>query len=593
SLDGQLRGIDLDTDLTVLLGSSPNGQSHVYTQALQLLDSLRASPSCNRLAASTLIHSCQSIDGSASEAEESQENLKSIYAAQLAICEIKDAGSRPPGTCEPFLPDRHLQLSRKLTEGSDQHGGAARPLMRKLGPCLQSLESRPQHWTSYSNNRQNAVVMCQAARIYIEKGRFIRLIRVMATRLTNSDNLIKLHESMVGATSGANSALAQAVTAAKEALMKQEEYGKEVKRFQQQVMQDLEASKAETQSYLGNLLKHVESALQSATKQFSGKMKIIEKEADNVGEALSSHATEAKELKSNIGRLFQQAVEGSAELAATQAKQWDATSSSAVELQNSLQSLREQEVHSLLGAFDSIHNQLRASNELVAVMYSRQNEMDKRLLNLDKSFASLESTAAALHATQTADAESQLRLHNQVQIGLQVAQGILTDITASAATLQATVHDTSSKVTNMVAFGGFSSMVLNWGWSLIMIFLLYQFHPKLGGYAAVVLGKGSTSSYRLSYLTIVGMFLLTSISGPPPFISHLHPAATYNIFGLSVPIDRAYHVVLWLLGFAGIALVFRLSPRLQCLTQTVSCRAKACLPFGMTSPGRAHHSWKI
>lgn len=65
-----------------------------------------------------------------------------------------------------------------------------------------------------------------------------------------------------------------------------------------------------------------------------------------------------KELKSNIGKVFQQTVEGSAELAATQAKQWDATLSSSVELRDALQSLREQEVHSLLGAFDSIHNQL-------------------------------------------------------------------------------------------------------------------------------------------------------------------------------------------------------------------------------------------
>lgn len=94
-----------------------------------------------------------------------------------------------------------------------------------------------------------------------------------------------------------------------------------------------------------------------------------------------------------MGRVFQQAVEGSAELAATQAKHWDAASASTIELQGSLQSLREQEVHSLLGAFDSINSQIvchshvtfednpnvvqRASNELVAVMYARQHEMDQ------------------------------------------------------------------------------------------------------------------------------------------------------------------------------------------------------------------------
>lgn len=164
------QGSGPDTDLTVLLGSSSDSQSHVYTHALQLLESLRASPSCNRLAASTLIHSCQSIDSSTSETEESQEDLKSVYAAQLAICEIKDAGSKPPATCDPFLPDKHSGVSGKLAHSSDQNGGVASALRRKLGLCLQSLESRPQHWTSYSNNRQNAVVMCQAARIHIDKG---------------------------------------------------------------------------------------------------------------------------------------------------------------------------------------------------------------------------------------------------------------------------------------------------------------------------------------------------------------------------------------------------------------------------------------
>ncbi|KAI4272641.1 MAG: hypothetical protein L6R35_006471 [Caloplaca aegaea] len=448
-----------------------------------------------------------SIDGSPSEAEESQEDLKSIYAAQLAICEIKDAGSKPPATCDHFLPDKNFELSRKLAQTSDENGSMASALRRKLGLCLQSLESRPQHWTSYSNNRQNAVVMCQAARIHLDKGISLQPANATTYELTIPDNLIKLHESMVDAASGANTALGRAVTAANEALIRQEEYSVQVKRLHQQVIRDLEASKADTQSYLGNMLRKVGSAIQSMTEQLSDKLKDIGSDASDVKEALRSSTSEAEKLKTTIGRVFQQAVEGSAELAATHAKHWEATSSSTVELRDSLQNLREQEVNSLLGAFGSIHNQLvseavpalilsakasqQASNELVALMYSRQNEMDKRLVNLDKSFSGLESTAAALHAMQTADTEAQLRLHNQVQTDLQVAQILLAEITASAANLQASVYDTSSKVTNMVAFGGFSSVFLNWGWSLIMVLMLYQFHPRLGGYAAVLLGKAS------------------------------------------------------------------------------------------------------
>lgn len=245
---------------------------------------MKTSPSCNRLAASTLINSCQSIDGSTSEAEESQEDLKSIYAAQLAICEITDAGSKPPGTCHPFLPDEHFQLSRKLTEGLNQHGRLNRPLQRELSLCLQSLEMRPQHWTSYSNNRQNAVVMCQAARMHIEKGWYYRLIHVMNPWLSKTDNLIKLHKSMIDTSSGASVALALAITTANEALKMQKEFGKEIEQFQQRVLRDLEASKAETQSYLRSLLKELKSAVETTTEQLFGKAKDIEREANNVEE---------------------------------------------------------------------------------------------------------------------------------------------------------------------------------------------------------------------------------------------------------------------------------------------------------------------
>ena len=123
---------------------------------------MQASPSCNRLAASTLLDSCHSIDGSKHDAEGTFEDVRSIYAAQLAICEIRSAESNIPQPCEALAP----------ILDSKKHKAASTSNIRKgqLSLCLQSLESRPQWWTSYSNSRQNAVVMCQAARVDIEKG---------------------------------------------------------------------------------------------------------------------------------------------------------------------------------------------------------------------------------------------------------------------------------------------------------------------------------------------------------------------------------------------------------------------------------------
>ena len=149
-------------DLAALVRPMPDDQSEVYSHALQLLSAMQGSPSCNRVAASTLLDSCHSIDGSRQDAELSFEDARSIYAARLAMCEIVSAESSIPHSCRALV----------TVIDSKVHKAAPQKSIRKghLSQCLQTLESRPQWWTSYSNSRQNAVVMCQAARVDIEKG---------------------------------------------------------------------------------------------------------------------------------------------------------------------------------------------------------------------------------------------------------------------------------------------------------------------------------------------------------------------------------------------------------------------------------------
>ena len=146
--------------------------SDVYHNALSILDGIQASPSCHRLAASSLLNSCQSLDVPQNQAEESIEDVRSQYAAQLATCEISSAGSAVPHNCRPLVPSAHF-TSAKAPRAS----GRATPALtshqkRQLCLCLKTLESRPQWWTSYSNNRQNAATMCQAVRVDIERGKF-------------------------------------------------------------------------------------------------------------------------------------------------------------------------------------------------------------------------------------------------------------------------------------------------------------------------------------------------------------------------------------------------------------------------------------
>ncbi len=148
-----------NAELMALVRPMHNDPSGTFTHALELLASIQTSPSCNRIAASTLLDSCHAIEGSERDRETSIEDFRSIYAAQLAMCEIGSANSVKPQSCEALTTAARIKSKGARSIPKDQ-----------LSKCLQSLESRPQWWTSYSNNRQNAGVMCQAARVDIEKG---------------------------------------------------------------------------------------------------------------------------------------------------------------------------------------------------------------------------------------------------------------------------------------------------------------------------------------------------------------------------------------------------------------------------------------
>lgn len=165
---------DLSTLVSPFL---PNDQSAIYSQALNLLDALQSSPSCIRLATSTLLTSCQTIEKHTSAAiEPALDEIRGLYAARLALCEIAGAGLSIPPECtllhvgidsDAEKLHRHQLMGESTTQSSNSQETVGTLQIRQ---CLQSLESRPQWWTSYSNSRQNAAIMCQATRANIEKG---------------------------------------------------------------------------------------------------------------------------------------------------------------------------------------------------------------------------------------------------------------------------------------------------------------------------------------------------------------------------------------------------------------------------------------
>ncbi|KAL9101507.1 MAG: hypothetical protein Q9163_003233 [Psora crenata] len=425
-------------DLKALVRTAPEDHSGIYTYALQILSSLQVAPSCNRLATSTLLDSCHSIDGSKGDAESHIEDVRSIYAAQLAICEIAGANSTVPSPCRTLAPSPD---TRSLRDGP-----SLRLRKAQLGECLQALESRPQWWTSYSNSRQNAVVMCQAARVDIDK-----------------DDLIRLYQKIVETHSDANAALAQAAQTSHKSLQQlREDFMLAAQAFQDQLKRDSESLNTRMQLYFGKLMDSLESAFQATLSRVRSTASAMDSDMASLSKKINAASAVSAGLEKKVGRVLQKVVEGSAELAEVNTVQLEASRGMAKELQVSLQTLQEGDVSTLIQALGEMGLRLESSHQIIAKIYDRQNNIEERMSYLSQSFTELETKAEAFSAAQTRQADLQTRLHDQMEVDMQVTQGYLSEVATAAIHLQATIATTSSKIQSMTAFARAFGSILDW-----------------------------------------------------------------------------------------------------------------------------------
>ena len=237
--------------------------------------------------------------------------------------------------------------------------------------------------------------------------------------------------------------------------------------------------------------------------------------------------TDSLNLQKNVGKIFQQVAEGGAELAAVQSQQSEHAQEMAIELQSSLQNMRNQEISAMLSLFHGIHNQLVSittpinsaqfliqtskaqtswsppciHDKILWTRYLVPNSSTnlnmltspQRLISLDRSFASFESRAEAFQAAQTRQAELQTRLHNDMQIEMQVTRGLLDNVTLSATGLHTTIQTTSALIGQFTSLIGNLGSVAGWIWpvtsTFLVLFALYQVSPRCAGYALGAIGR--------------------------------------------------------------------------------------------------------
>lgn len=153
-----------------ILGKISHPNLEVHQRVQRYILKLSARPTCSRQAAQDLVTDCADFNDH-KQGEPKLESIKISYAARLAVCELEEAGLSVPQDCR--------------REVLDAAGGKLWPLRRDpqvaLVKCVKALESRPQSWTSYSNNRQNILLVCQASRNEVEREKLLSLFNELAS----------------------------------------------------------------------------------------------------------------------------------------------------------------------------------------------------------------------------------------------------------------------------------------------------------------------------------------------------------------------------------------------------------------------------
>ena len=256
-----------DSNLTELLASTVHAYDDTFTQAQHYLSSLEKAPTCHRAAAQDLVESCK-ISTEIEQDDVFVQQLVTLYAARSAICEVSEASSAIPKSCSRLfisnpasLPESEIGTSAWARRTDKLYG---------LPDCLSALEAKSQHWTSYSNNRQQSKYVCRAARAQIEQ-----------------EQLVKLHRKLLVNAEKANDALVNQVKDIAFRSDEQKAFLQSVEVLQMGVRQNLEAMNYETKTRMESMGQLFEQLMQRANRDVDDAVHLVIDQVTSLGEVLT------------------------------------------------------------------------------------------------------------------------------------------------------------------------------------------------------------------------------------------------------------------------------------------------------------------
>ncbi|KAI1942001.1 hypothetical protein LOZ66_001482 [Ophidiomyces ophidiicola] len=434
-------GLKSTMDLSSLLRPDPTLSNEILSDAIRLLDSMKTSSSCYQRAVMDLVSSCKSLEDNAkSRGKDSSTHLdqfKSLYAARLAVCELDGAGAATPDSCIPILNIQH----EDTILNSYNEGEKARKVVvpTHLTSCLQSLESKPQWWTSYSNSRQNAAVMCQASRFEIER-----------------DELLKHHRDLAKITFGLSASLNESLTDASLEASKQQNFLKILDELRLKRINDLKATDTLSRENFASFLKGVETQIYKAGMDAKYSMIEILSDAENILSSLDA----IRDLKRSIDDIHTEAMDKDSKRMAAEQENHSANSEMALAIRSSLDEIKNHGMVHLNLEFQNFRSSLVSLNQLTASINQKQTSLDQRMEHFDRTLVQFEAKALQLQELLLAQISNHSRLSEAFQSDFLVSRALLNDATNSAANLASVLEDSLQQFTKISRIGG----VLIQGW---------------------------------------------------------------------------------------------------------------------------------
>ncbi|KAL2012304.1 hypothetical protein VTN00DRAFT_5022 [Thermoascus crustaceus] len=327
------------------------------------------------------------------------------------------------------------------------------------------------------------MVMCQAARIEIEKEELLELHRAVA------ENTLKLNNGLQEAVrnAAAESAQYRAFVHATD-LMRSD------------LLRELEEAGTQARGLFATFLREFETTIGFAVTSVVSILKGVETDTTVLGKEIRNATGEVDRLQRTLRAVREENIATNAELAQAHKQEAQINYQLALAMRSLLDSLLVQDMARLSESVDSFDSSLKWLAERLSSLYEMEHQIFERLQKFEKSLDDSELKAENLQKAQILQAEA-LQAQSQAQeafgVNIKVAQVLLDRVTANAANLETAIEDMASRFRDIPILSGSLGTYSPWTILALLCSFIAAQYPRSAVALLLICGESSLDSARL------------------------------------------------------------------------------------------------